>query len=532
MEKITLDAATNCESNESVAVIVNIFVSPNSGVAVPITTCNNQDMVDLFTALDGSQDSTGTWVDTDGTGAVSGNIFDATAVSNGSYNFEYLVSGNTPCTDTTTIVTIVVESPVNAGTDATLDICSDGAIIDLFSLLGASATPGGTWSPALTSGTGVFDLIVAPSSTYTYTLTNSCNTSTAEVIVNLTEAPNAGTDNSITVCVVDGTFDLLTQLGSNPDTTGVWNPLLNSGTNIFDPAVDGTGIYTYTVEATGPCTTDVIATLDIQVNESAAPTVVNTSIDFCGTDETTIMDLDVTVMGTMIFWYDSIDATVPLTASDLLIDGASYFASQTSTNGCESSNRVEVLVNINDVLTPTLLEGGELFCINDNPTLMQLTLNIIEFDSIANNVIWYSSLEGTNALPLSTIITDGTVYYATLLDSITGCESSVRLPVTVDLSACGDLVIPDGFSPNGDGVNDIFDIDNLDFLYPNFSLEFYNRYRNLVHEGTANTPRFNGFSNQSALLNDGELPVGVYYYILKYNDGTTKPRQGRIYLCR
>ena len=43
---------------------------------------------------------------------------------------------------------------------------------------------------------------------------------------------------------------------------------------------------------------------------------------------------------------------------------------------------------------------------------------------------------------------------------------------------------------------------------------------------------FNGFSNQSGLLNDGELPVGVYFYILNYNDGTTKPSQGRIYISR
>ncbi|MFT6798820.1 MAG: gliding motility-associated-like protein [Nonlabens sp.] len=525
------DAITNCESNDSVAVTVNIFASPNSGAAVLLFVCNDQSMVDLFTALDGTQDASGTWIDTDATMALTGNIFDATAVVAGTYSFEYMVSATAPCTDASTIVMITVETPVDAGTDAVLDACTDNGTTDLFTLLG-TATTGGTWSPALASGSGLFDPVTDLEATYTYTVTSSCNTSSADVIVSITEAPDAGTDNMISTCVSDGVIDLLTQLGGTPDATGTWFPLLDSGTNIFDPTVDVAGTYTYTVIATSPCATDASATLDIQVDESAAPTLISATLDFCATDNPIVMDLDTAVTGDMIVWYDVIDATIPLAATESLIDGTTYFASQTEANGCESSIRTEVMVNVGDAPTPTLDQDGELFCINDNPTLQQLTLNILEYDSMANNLVWYNAIDGTNALPLSTVLTSGTTYYAALIDTVTGCESRIRLEVTVDLSACGDLTIPDGFSPNGDGVNDTFDLDNLNFLYPNFSIEFYNRYGSRVYKGTANTPRFNGFSNQSALLSDGELPIGVYYYILKYNDGTTKPSQGRIYLSR
>jgi gliding motility-associated-like protein len=426
---------------------------------------------------------------------------------------------------------VTVETPVDAGTAAVLDACTDNGTTDLFTLLG-TATTGGTWSPALASGSGVFDPAADLAATYTYTVTSSCNTSSADVVVSVTEAPDAGTDNMISTCVSDGTIDLLTQLGGTPDTTGTWFPLLDSGTNIFDPTVDAAGTYTYTVTATSPCATNASATLDIQVDESAAPTLISATLDFCATDNPTVMDLDTAVTGDMILWYDVIDATIPLSATESLVDGTTYFASQTEANGCESSIRTQVMVTVGDAPTPTLDLDGELFCINDNPTLQQLTLNVLEYDSIANNVIWYDTVDGTNGLPLTTIMTSGTTYYAALIDAATGCESSLKIEVTVDLSACGDLTIPDGFSPNGDGVNDTFDIDNLSFLYPNFSMEFYNRYGSRVYSGTASTPRFNGFSNQSALLSDGELPVGVYYYILKYNDGTTKPSQGRIYLSR
>ena len=104
--------------------------------------------------------------------------------------------------------------------------------------------------------------------------------------------------------------------------------------------------------------------------------------------------------------------------------------------------------------------------------------------------------------------------------------------VTVDLSACGTLNIPDGFSPNGDGVNDSFTIENIEFLYPNYNIEFYNRYGNLVYKTDAKNEDFKGISNQSRVLNNSVLPVGVYYYILNYNDGKTKAKQGRLYLNR
>ena len=118
-----------------------------------------------------------------------------------------------------------------------------------------------------------------------------------------------------------------------------------------------------------------------------------------------------------------------------------------------------------------------------------------------------------------------------MFNPTTGCESSVRLAVTPDLTSCGKIVLPDGFSPNGDGVNDTFSYNNLEILYPKFEIEIFNRYGNVIYKGTAATPRFDGTSNQSGLGN-GKLPVGVYFYIFKFNDGQNKPEQGRLYLSR
>lgn len=356
--------------------------------------------------------------------------------------------------------------------------------------------------------------------------------STATVDVTITTAPDAGMDATIMVCLIDEAFDLTTRLGGTPDTNGTWSPLLASGTNIFDPGVDTAGVYTYTVAATGPCNTDAVSQIDVMIENTAAPTVTLPSLTFCASEALVVMNLDAAVSGTDITWYNSVDSTTPLADDTLLVNGTTYFATQTSATGCESDERVSVDVIVNDAATPTLAVDGDLFCFNDSPTLLELTQNINEYDANNNNVIWYAEENSTSPLSLSALLTANTTYFAVLVDSATNCESSVRLAVTPDLTDCDDVIVPDGFSPNGDGVNDTFDVDGLGFLYPNFEIEIFNRNGIVVYKGDDSTPRFDGFSNQEVLLSDGQLPVGVYFYILRFNDGTTKPRQGRLYISR
>src|SRR5690606_36901172 len=115
--------------------------------AIPLTVCNTNASIDLNTGLDGNQDTGGVWQDTESTGALIGTIFDATAVLPGTYQFTYYVTASAPCVDDSTIITVTIEAPLNAGTDTVLDVCSNEGTTDLFTLLG-SADMGGAWSPA------------------------------------------------------------------------------------------------------------------------------------------------------------------------------------------------------------------------------------------------------------------------------------------------------------------------------------------------------------------------------------------------
>lgn len=76
--------------------------------------------------------------------------------------------------------------------------------------------------------------------------------------------------------------------------------------------------------------------------------------------------------------------------------------------------------------------------------------------------------------------------------------------------------IPDGFSPNNDGVNDFFEISGLISIYPNHEILIYSRNGNLIFRGNNDTGFWDGTSNEG-LLYDGPVPAGVYYYVLNLN---------------
>ncbi len=90
-------------------------------------------------------------------------------------------------------------------------------------------------------------------------------------------------------------------------------------------------------------------------------------------------------------------------------------------------------------------------------------------------------------------------------------------------------------TPNGDGDNDVFVIRNIE-MYPDNSVEIYNRWGVKVFgvEGYGQSGKFfRGISEGRATISqNSELPVGTYWYIIKYKtaQGVWKQRVGYLYL--
>lgn len=75
------------------------------------------------------------------------------------------------------------------------------------------------------------------------------------------------------------------------------------------------------------------------------------------------------------------------------------------------------------------------------------------------------------------------------------------------------VIVPNAFSPNGDGINDTWNIEALE-AYPDATLIVYNRYGQAVFHSTSYPKQWDG------TYNGKPLPVGTYYYVidLKFNN--------------
>lgn len=111
---------------------------------------------------------------------------------------------------------------------------------------------------------------------------------------------------------------------------------------------------------------------------------------------------------------------------------------------------------------------------------------------------------------------DGGDYTVTVTD-VNGCTT--QLKITVEYAGHNCLIIPEVFTPNGDGINEYWDIRNAD-LYPKIEVMVYTRWGKLVY--SSRNPSVHPWDGKF----DGKLlPNDSYHYIIRLNDGS-KPRTG------
>jgi gliding motility-associated-like protein len=85
-------------------------------------------------------------------------------------------------------------------------------------------------------------------------------------------------------------------------------------------------------------------------------------------------------------------------------------------------------------------------------------------------------------------------------------------------------VIPNAFSPNGDGINDVWNIKYLE-TYPDCTVDVYNRYGQPVLSSKGYAKPWDG------TINGSPLPEGTYYYVINPKNGR-KPYTGAITILR
>ncbi|MEN9399124.1 MAG: hypothetical protein RL632_225 [Bacteroidota bacterium] len=80
------------------------------------------------------------------------------------------------------------------------------------------------------------------------------------------------------------------------------------------------------------------------------------------------------------------------------------------------------------------------------------------------------------------------------------------------------IIIPTAFTPDGDGVNESWEIPNLDKQYPKNVVRIYNRWGSLLYEHDSSTDGAYATKPWDGTVKGDIMPVGSYYYIIDFNN--------------
>ena len=169
-----------------------------------------------------------------------------------------------------------------------------------------------------------------------------------------------------------------------------------------------------------------------------------------------------------------------------------------------------------------------------NSAVFDLTQQNDLISSNTNDIIrFYTSLE--NALSNSFVITNPSSYQSLSAEQ----EIFVRLDTAVCFAVSSFWIttencppfVPQGFSPNGDTINDKFEISGLLNIYENFELKIYSRDGTLIYTGGNAQGFWNAIPNTGLLYEKKLVPVGTYFYVLLLNDpAIPSPLIGYVYV--
>ena len=152
------------------------------------------------------------------------------------------------------------------------------------------------------------------------------------------------------------------------------------------------------------------------------------------------------------------------------------------------------------------------------------TINVLENDNLPESFITGPvHITEQPKLGVAQPNTDGTVTYAPgekrpgrdqfvyeVCDSENNCSSAI---VTIDIYD-SPIFTPEGFSPNGDNLNDLLIFNGLE-AYPNSQLIVFTRAGSIVYKNDDYKNDWDGTNQESSTSNPKLVTTGTYYYVLK-----------------
>jgi gliding motility-associated-like protein len=284
---------------------------------------------------------------------------------------------------------------------------------------------------------------------------------------------------------------------------------------LFPVGLGDAGIYTLTITDPNTCTATSSVSVNI-IQTPIAPTL-NFNDPLCLDDVLELTDTTTYSGPVSYVWLDPSGAVMDTTAIGqytVVNANSGTYGLLVIENGCLSPQDTQAVTY---QPAPSTVDDAFSVPFRDSITGMDVTINDIVragysigiVDSALNGNIQLNANGTFNYVPGYIFFGVDSFHYE-VCDPIcpTICDTAtVVLDVELDVRC----FIPNGLSPNGDGINDELVVVCAE-EYPNMQIQIFSRWGNQVYEGAPN--------GWNAQFNGKDLPDGTYFYVLDYGDGT------------
>ena len=537
-----------CSSTTSVTVTED-SVEPVANALGGVFNCFSDEVTLNATGSSTGNQYTYTWSVLSGGATIS----DPSAFSpnvNGPGSFGLVVTDTTNgcfATDFAVVTADTLSPTANAGTDGTIDCDAASVVLNgLGSSQGVNITYEWTLNGQFVSDQAVVE--VEEGGTYVLTVTNNSNgcSSTDEAIVtDLADVPvaDAGPASVDLTCldaavVLDGTGS---EVG--PDIAYQWTAisgLLDPGTvNQPSAIAQEGGVYVLTVtnSLSGCSATDTV-TVNAIIGLDDAEAVFEG--DECSVEGFLLGNQPENTTG---MWTASGGAVIDSpedfeTFVSNLGPGTNILTWTLSGPNCPDYSSAEVQVLIEGL--PVANNDNEIISGNDDSIEINLLDNDITFgvDNFTLTIISQpvsgtitDPVDGNLTYTVSPLFSGEVIFEYVLCNTIcTNLCDTATVRITVDRDINPDDTVPNGITPNGDGINDglVFDILLEDpTKYPDNEIVIFNRWGDIVFQQGPYENAWMGTDNSG-----NELPAGTYYYILRLDVAESEIIRGDVTIVK
>jgi gliding motility-associated-like protein len=501
------------------SVEVSVTPAPDPGLPGGLTICAQGDPVDLFTALLGTPDAGGTWTDPNGA-ATPGTVNPVTALP-GTYT--YNLPANAQCPAASSTVELATVQPSDAGTDNTVSACENEPNIFLDALLGGAQDVNGSWtSPGGGASNGIVDPTLLDSGAYVYTVQGiaPCPDDQATILVTIDTLPVPGDDAELSICANLEGVDLFPLLGA-ADTVGTWTaPDGSPFSGVFDPASDASGDYTYTVVGTGACAgltySAMVTATALHVPE---PLFTQDTTQGCTPLDIAFELADPTITLSEWTFGDGATGDGILEASHTYEDLGYHEVSVIvlDDNGCTDTLAVDSAVLVHDL-------PNAFFITQPNPAGtttpdVNFTTQITDYPSYA----WTAGGDSIGSgIPFGLhfpYFEARTTEICLVVTDTNGCVNEHCEDVVIDQDLA--VYVPNAFTPNGNGINEVFYPVILGAETTDYDFGIWDRWGELVFFTTDRFEVWNGGMNNS----ETPLEPGVFTWRVRLRESAKAERE-------